>query len=141
MGLNSLTDYIVVSTVISDLTRYSYIRKVVLISVKATRVSEFKLRENPHGVDARTIYDHESAQAVHITLMPGEEMKRHITPVDVFFFVLEGRGKVEIGGEIQVVDEDTIIESPAMIPHRLMNDSDAVFRFLVVKAPRPAKKS
>jgi len=44
------------------------------------------------------LYDTEHAQAVHIELKPGETLKKHITPVDVFFYVLEGRGVVEIGG-------------------------------------------
>jgi mannose-6-phosphate isomerase-like protein (cupin superfamily) len=66
-------------------------------------------------------------------------LKLHRTPVDVFFYVLQGQGVVEIGGEQQTVPADTLIESPARIPHRLLNPSDGVFRVLVVKTPRPTK--
>ena len=69
-------------------------------------------------------------------LKPGEALKKHITPVDVFFYVLEGKGVVEIGDETEEVSRDMLIESPAKIPHRLMNPGDEVFRVLVVKAPR-----
>ncbi len=92
---------------------------------------------NPHGVDARKLYDTEHAQAVHLTLEPGQALKRHATPVDVFFYVLEGTGVVEIGDEKQRVGPDTLIDSPAKIPHRWTNESDRVLRVLVVKVPRP----
>jgi mannose-6-phosphate isomerase-like protein (cupin superfamily) len=76
---------------------------------------------------------------VHIELKPGEALKKNITPVDVFFYVLEGKGVVEIGDETQEVSRDMLIESPAKIPHRLMNPEDGIFRVLVVKVPRPTE--
>jgi len=97
--------------------------------------------ENPHGVKASMLYNTENAQAVHITLEPGEALKKHKTPVDVFFYVLEGRGTVEIGGEKQEVGKDTLINSPARIPHCWYNESNAVLRFLVVKVPRPTEST
>jgi len=62
-------------------------------------------------VDAREISDTKSAQVMHITLLPGESLKKHITPVDVVFYVLEGRGVVEIGEERAAVEADTLIET------------------------------
>jgi quercetin dioxygenase-like cupin family protein len=94
---------------------------------------------NPHGVSAKPIYDSQHALAVHITLQPGQSLKRHVTPVDVFFYVLEGVGVVEIGEEKEKVARDMIIESPARVPHRLANDGDRVFRVLVVKVPKPTE--
>lgn len=105
--------------------------------MRASRIAEFPDRPNPHQVSAKIIYDHEEAQCVHILLKPGESLKRHVTPMDVFFYVLEGKGQVEIGDEVVDVERDTLIESPARIPHRLMNTGGADFRFLVVKAPKP----
>jgi mannose-6-phosphate isomerase-like protein (cupin superfamily) len=74
---------------------------------------------------------------VHITLQPGESLKKHITPVDVVFYLLEGRGIVEIGEERKEVGADTLIESPARIPHRWINESKGPVRILVIKTPRP----
>jgi quercetin dioxygenase-like cupin family protein len=88
-------------------------------------------------VDARKIYENPHVQVVMITLQPGESLKKHITPVDVFFYVLEGTGTVEIGEEQATVGKDTLVESPARIPHRWINGSGAVFRVLVVKTPKP----
>ena len=44
---------------------------------------------NPHKINACKLYDTEHAQVMHITLAPGQSLVKHITPVDVFFYVLE----------------------------------------------------
>jgi quercetin dioxygenase-like cupin family protein len=36
------------------------------------------------------MYNKESAQAMLMSLKPGESLKPHKTPVDVFFFIVEG---------------------------------------------------
>lgn len=96
---------------------------------------------NPHKIKAARVYDSEHAQAVHIALEPGEALKKHITPVDVFFVVLQGTGIIEIGDERREVGADALIESPARIPHCWCNESDALLRILVVKVPRPTEKT
>ena len=96
---------------------------------------------NPHHVDARKLCEIPHAVVVMITLQPGESLKRHRTPVDVIFYVLEGTGTVEIGEERQVVGKDTLVESPARIPHRWINESGSVFRVLVIKVPKPAEET
>jgi quercetin dioxygenase-like cupin family protein len=97
--------------------------------------------DTPHKVDVRKLYDTENAMTVHITLQPGESLKKHITPVDVFFYVLEGKGIVEIGEEKKEVEKDTLIDSPAGIPHCWYNESAGTLRFLVVKVPRPTTET
>ncbi len=105
--------------------------------MKATKYTEFPEKDNPHKVSVRMIYDHDHGQAIVISLKRGETLKKHITPVDVMFYILEGTGKVEIGDEIKEVSKDTVIESPARIPHRLFNETSPEFRFLVLKMPKP----
>jgi quercetin dioxygenase-like cupin family protein len=109
--------------------------------MKVTEVRDVPSGKNPHNVDARIIYDTENAMVVHITLRPGESLKRHMTPVDVAFYVLEGRGVVEIGEDRIEVGPDTIIESPVRVPHRWINESQNTFRVLVMKVPRPTDKT
>lgn len=98
-----------------------------------------EIKENPHKVDVRQLYNKESAQIMHITLKPGESLKPHKTPVDVAFYILEGTPKIHIGDETSEVIKDTIIESPAEILHYISNDSRDVARILVIKAPKPDK--
>jgi quercetin dioxygenase-like cupin family protein len=104
-------------------------------------LDEVPVMDNAHGVDARNLYSTEDAMVSVITLKPGQSLKRHITPVNVAFYVLEGSGIVEIGEEKQEVTKDTLVESPKDILHCWYNESDGLLRFMVIKAPRPTKKT
>jgi len=105
------------------------------------KLSEVEVMDNAHGVDARNLYNTNEAMITVIALEPGQSLKRHITPVDVAFYVLEGTGVVEIGDEKMEVTKDTLIESPKDIVHCWYNESSSPLRFMVVKAPKPAKKT
>ena len=105
--------------------------------MKIVKAVDATAGKTPHGVDVRKLHDTENVVVSQITLKPGEALKKHITPVDVFFFVLQGRGIVEIGDEEAAVGPDTLIDSPARIEHGWRNNGKENLRFLVVKAPRP----
>jgi quercetin dioxygenase-like cupin family protein len=109
--------------------------------LEITKLSETPSKQNPHGVDARPIYAHENAQVVILTLKPSESLRRHITPVDVFFYVLEGKGIVEVGEEKKEVEKDSIVHSPAKIVHCWYNESDKPLRIMVVKTPKPKEST
>ena len=105
------------------------------------KVKDTSIAETPHQLDVRRLYDKDSAQAMHIKLEAGESLKPHITPVDVFFYVLEGTPEILVGTEKQIVEADSLVESPKDIPHCISNNSDKPVRVLVVKAPRPTTKT
>ena len=109
--------------------------------MKIVELKNTSIADTPHKVDVRKLYDTKNALTVHITLEPGERLLKHITPVDVFFYVLQGKGIVEIGDEKKEVVKDTLIDSPARIPHCWYNESDSTLRFLVVKVPRPTEET
>jgi quercetin dioxygenase-like cupin family protein len=106
--------------------------------MKTTRVEQTTPFQNPHGVDARKIYETPDADVIHMALQPGQALKKHTTPVDVFFYILEGKGEVVVGEETQIVQKDTVIDSPKGIPHLLRNTGEGTFRFLVVKLLKSA---
>ncbi len=93
-------------------------------------------KKTPHNTNVRLLYNKPEAQAIHIFLKPGEELKPHTTPVDVFFFILEGNPTILIGKEEQQIKEGTIVESPKNIPHCIYNKTNKNARVLVVKTPR-----
>lgn len=109
--------------------------------MKITVVKETPIAETPHKLDVRKLYDNDSAQAMHITLQPGEALKPHTTPVDVFFYILEGTPEVLVGVEKIQVQADSLVESPKDVVHCLYNNSSAIARILVVKAPKPTTQS
>ncbi len=110
-----------------------------MITVK--KLEEQPIMENAHNVDARNLYNTENAMVTVIRLEPGQSLKRHITPVDVAFYVLEGKGIVEIGEEKTEVSANSLVESPKDILHCWYNESDEDLVFMVIKAPKPNKKA
>ncbi len=105
--------------------------------MKIVDVRKTQPMPNPHKIKAVRLYDSDHAQCIHLTLDAGESLIAHITPVDVFFYVLEGNPTISIGEEKQSVCADNLVESPANIPHCIYNETDAPARILVVKVPKP----
>ncbi|MGF7138208.1 cupin domain-containing protein [Roseimarinus sediminis] len=105
------------------------------------KVKEQAIVDTPHKIDVRRLYDKDSAQVMHMTLQPGETLKPHITPVDVFFFILEGSPDVRVGDETITVEANSLVDSPKGIIHCLSNNSQSIARILVVKAPKPVAQS
>lgn len=101
-----------------------------------TKVSETEIMKTPHNLDVRKLYDHSSAQVMHITLQAGEALKPHITPVDAVFYILEGTADIMLGDEIKSVGANCLVESPKNIQHCIYNNSDKQTRILVIKAPK-----
>ncbi len=85
------------------------------------------------GVKALQIKSEFKAKAVNIVLEAKGELPTHTTPVDVIFYVMKGKGEVEIGEERQEVSEGMYIDSPANIPHAWYNPSDNELSVLVIK--------
>jgi quercetin dioxygenase-like cupin family protein len=105
------------------------------------KLSDMPIMKTAHNVDARNLYNTENAVISVITLRPGQSLKKHITPVDVAFYVLRGKGVVEIGNEKKAVETDTLVESPKDIVHCWYNESDTDLSFMVIKVPRPDRET
>ncbi|NLF43535.1 MAG: cupin domain-containing protein [Bacteroidales bacterium] len=109
--------------------------------MKITHWESLPIAETPHKVDVRKLYETDDAQVMHICLKPGESLKPHITPVDVFFFILEGNPTIQVGDEKREVEPNSLIESPKEIVHCISNLSQCQARILVVKTPKPIKSA
>ena len=99
------------------------------------------IAQNPHGIEAKKIYNHSEAQIMHLRLKAGEALKPHITPVNVAFYVVEGNPTIEVGNEKILVKPDDLVESPKDIMHCIYNDTDKIVRVLVMKLPKPTAKT
>ncbi len=89
------------------------------------------------GAVGKKLLSKTDVEVVRIKLDPGSSLPVHRTPVDVFFYIIEGCGEIEIGGESKTVEAGSVVESPKEIPHGLQNRSNGPFKVLVVKTPRP----
>jgi len=103
-----------------------------------TKAFDGEVVRNRNGIKAQKIHDKTEAHVIHLTFEPGVRLDTHTTPVNVFFYILEGTAWVEVGDERIAVTKDHIVESPKGIPHALENESDSqILRVMVVKTPKP----
>ncbi|OPX27132.1 MAG: cupin, partial [Candidatus Cloacimonas sp. 4484_140] len=89
--------------------------------MKIRNYIKIKSEANPHAIQSTKLYDKDHAQIIHLLLKAGEGLKPHITPVDVAFYVLEGKPSILVGEEKVQVAKDDIIESPKNIVHSIYN--------------------
>jgi quercetin dioxygenase-like cupin family protein len=101
-------------------------------------VKDLSVKQTPHGVAVRAAYDTEHAQVMHISLEPGDELKWHVTPADVAFFILENRALASIGDDEEDACAGMLIENPKGIKRRPSNPHMDRASFLVMEASRPA---
>lgn len=102
--------------------------------MKLTKVNNAEIVVSKNGVKGQLIYDDPRIKVNHLTFNPGARLDTHTTPIDVFFYILEGDAWVEVGDEREKAYKDMIIESPKNIPHALENQSmDKQLRVMVVK--------
>jgi quercetin dioxygenase-like cupin family protein len=111
------------------------------VKMKITNYKNLQSNANPHGIESHKIYDTENALVMHLTLQAGQSLKPHITPVDVFFYVLEGSPTILIGEEKMTVTKDDLIESPKDIVHCIYNETDSIVRVMVSKVPKPVMQT
>jgi quercetin dioxygenase-like cupin family protein len=105
--------------------------------MKKTAIDEGKIIKDDSGTLARVVYSAPEAMIVHIAVQPGGFVKQHVTPVDMEFFVLEGRGTFLLGEESTEAGPGILIPSPRGVPHGMRNAGPGVLRVLAVKNPRP----
>lgn len=97
--------------------------------------------KNPHGVQSTKLYDRDPALIMHLLLKAGESLKPHITPTDVAFYILEGKPTIMVDDEKIQVKKDDIVESPKNIVHCIYNETESEVRVLVMKLPKPTKRT
>lgn len=73
-------------------------------------------------------------------LEPGQAQKVHThADQDKFYFVLEGTGKFEVGGETRTEGQGCAVWAPAGVEHGVIATGDAPLVLLVGIAPAPGR--
>ncbi|WP_018248693.1 cupin domain-containing protein [Orenia marismortui] len=91
--------------------------------------------KNKRGVVAKKLLKHDNAQIMNLVLSPGDVVPEHSVPVDVFFYIVEGKGTLQIGDEESVVEAKDIIICPPNTKMSLKADQEEEFVVLNVKTP------
>ncbi|MGL1936200.1 MAG: cupin domain-containing protein [Fibrobacterales bacterium] len=85
------------------------------------------------GITMQKVPHSYSMQTIQLTFEPGASIAPHSSPLNVLFYVIEGKGMVTIGDEKQLCSAGTYIESPKDLDHGWENQSDSTFKVLVIK--------
>lgn len=105
--------------------------------MQVIRLNDIEKITHAKGIQVRNVISQKEVAVVNVVLQPGEILPMHSTPVDVFFYVHEGKGTIVIGEEQQTVKRGEIVISPREIPHGLLANAGEEFSILVVKTPNP----
>ncbi len=109
------------------------------MKVKVIRPHQLETEENPRGVQARSLVNRKPIQVMNLVLQPGEVVEEHVTPVDVLFYVVQGKGSMSVGQREVEVKATEMVVSPKNIPHSLRASQKDKFEVLVIKTPNPKK--
>ncbi len=85
------------------------------------------------GVDGRIMYSGEKAEAIMLSLKPGEKIPEHTNPFDVLFIGLEGKVSVKSGREacFLTIGETLFLKGDKM--RELSNNTEVPAHIMVVK--------
>lgn len=103
--------------------------------INIVKYENVPIADTPHQVDVRQLFETAHLSIMGIKLGYGQGLQKHVSDVDVFFYILEGHGIVEIEDEQEHVSQDMLIKSPGGMAHTVMNDGDEPLRFLVIRTP------
>ncbi|MGH4120796.1 cupin domain-containing protein [Clostridium sp.] len=99
------------------------------------RMNEIEGNKNMRGVVVKQLISHDNTRVMNLNLQPGDEVARHKVPVDVFFYVISGKGTIQIGEEKAVVNATDIIVCEPNTNMALWADQGEAFSVLNVKTP------
>lgn len=88
---------------------------------------------NKHNVKMNLLFGDQKNKIAHLTLLPGDKIPPHAAPATALFFVIEGKGEVTIGSEVEEITANNLVECDANIDHGWENKSDLPLRLLVIK--------
>lgn len=103
--------------------------------MKIIKMKEIEGKRNAKGVLAKKLIDHENTRVMNLNLSPDDHVPHHKVPVDVFFYIVKGKGTIQIGEEKAVVKATDIILCPPEMEMALWADQGEEFIVLNVKTP------
>ena len=105
------------------------------IKMKIIKMEEIAGQENKRGVIAKQLLKNDDVQVMNLVLSPGDVVPEHSVPVNVFFYIVEGKGTLKIGEEKKVVEAKDIVPCPPSTEMSLSADQGEDFKVLNVKTP------
>ena len=103
--------------------------------MKIIKLDEVEAEKNKRGVYSKAIIKNEDTTVTNIKLSEGDVLGEHSVPVNVFFYIVEGKGTLQIGDKETVVEPKQVIPCPPNTTMSLKADQGEKFEVLNVKTP------
>lgn len=94
---------------------------------------------HPSGLKVKEVYRSEHLHMMNLNLDPGQQSATHPTPVDVLFYCIRGKGKIEVGDKAAVISAGEIVVCPKDVVHTALASEGEEFELIVMEAPMPTK--
>ena len=105
--------------------------------MKIIRLKDVETTITPIGFAANFAVDERSAEVINLMLEPGQVVSQHEATVDTLFYVVEGKGSIESGDQVEAVRPTDMVVSYAGSPRGLRAASDSGLSVLIIKTPNP----
>jgi quercetin dioxygenase-like cupin family protein len=98
-------------------------------------LNDLETKINIRGIKAKTLVHNENRTIKNLILDEGESIPNHQVPVDVTFFVIEGKGTITIDGTpYEVKLHDTVLCPPSTVMS-VKADKGTNLSFINIKTP------
>jgi len=100
------------------------------------KMNELKGGINQKGILMKILVDHEHATVRNLVLYSKQVIPPHQVLVDVFFYIVEGKGSIQIGEIKMDVEAQDIVLCPPNTLMSIFADKGTTLSFLNVKTPK-----
>jgi mannose-6-phosphate isomerase-like protein (cupin superfamily) len=83
----------------------------------------------------KVIHTGAHAQLVLMSLAPGEEIGNEVHEVDQFFYAVDGKGQIDIGGQPVEFEKGDAVFVPAHSRHNVINTDDESLKLFTIYSP------
>lgn len=87
----------------------------------------------PFALDGKILFTSDKLEVIHLTLKTGEKMESHSQPFDVVFFVIEGKGSLEINDNHIDVAANSCVRVTKSVLRSWANPGKSNLKILVIK--------
>ncbi|MCX6249249.1 MAG: cupin domain-containing protein [Bacteroidetes bacterium] len=87
----------------------------------------------PIKIDAHKLFTSGKTEVIHLKFKPGEFMEKHVNPMDVIFYIIEGNGTLEVENQVMDGVKERCIFIPGGIERRWINTGSGELKLLVIK--------
>ena len=87
----------------------------------------------PFNIEGHKMHIGEELEVIHLKLKPGEKLEIHSNPVDVVFYVIEGKCIFITEKAETIIEKDSCFRITADTLRGWKNNSDSNLKILVIK--------